>query len=459
MVKVASMSEINQLSGVETSPVDHSAPGSSAGSKDKKIVLTTFGSFGDVHPYVALGLELKERGHRPVIATTPLYREKIEGAGLEFFPVRPDLPPPEVAPDLVAKIMEGKKGGEFLFKELIVPHIRDSYEDLRSAALDADLLVTHVITFAGPILAQKEGIPWVSTVLAPASFFSAHDPFVPPQAPGLVKLLRLSPALGRAFLSLARSMIGKWIEPIYKFREELGLPRGLHPVFEGQHSPSLVLALFSELLGSPQPDWPPNTVVTGFPFYDKKDEAPLSPELERFLDEGPAPIVFTLGSSAIWVAEDFYRVSIEAASRLKRRAMLLIGDERNRPKEPLPEGIAAFDYAPYGQVLPRAAAIVHQGGVGTTGQSMRAGVPIMVVPFNHDQPDNADRLARLGIARTLPRKKYKPDRVAKELEILLTEGEYASRASEVGRSVRGENGAGKAADHIEAFLGSLEGRA
>ncbi|HEX8846881.1 MAG TPA: glycosyltransferase [Pyrinomonadaceae bacterium] len=446
------MREINQLPTPEKLTDESRQQSERVDSKGKHIVLTTFGSFGDLHPYIAVGLELKALGHRPVIATSSFYREKIEAAGLGFYPVRPDLPPLEEAGELVEKIMDVKKGGEFLFKEVIAPNIRDTYEDLREAARDADLLITHVITYAGPILAEKTGIPWISTVLAPASFFSAYDPFAPPQMPGLVKLLRLSPVFGRAFLSLVRRIADKWIEPIYKLREDLGLPRGLNPIFEGQHSPELVLALFSKFLGEPQPDWPKQTIVTGFPFYDKRDEARASPALERFLDEGPAPIVFTLGSSAIYVADDFYQESIAAALSLKRRAVLLIGNERNMPKESLPEGIAAFDYAPYSQILPRAAAVVHQGGVGTTGQGLRAGVPTLIVPFNHDQPDNAQRVGRLGVGRTLPRSKYKAANVARELERLLSDPSYAERAAEVGREVKAENGAVKAADAVAKYI-------
>ena len=452
VVIMASMTEINQ-------PQKSVAIGEEAKNGDKhpdsegrKIVLTTFGSFGDLHPYIAVGLELKARGHQVILATTPVYREKIEAAGLGFHPVRPDFPSPDENTELVERVVRLKDGAKFLFKELIAPHVREAYEDLQEATRDADLLVTHVITYSAHILAQKTGIPWISTVLAPATFFSVYDPMVPPQTPGLVKVLGRSRLLSRTFISVVKKVTGKWVEPIYKFREELGLPRGRHPIFDGQYSPSLNLALFSKYLGEPQPDWPPRTKVTGFPFYDKKDETSISPDLEKFLDSGPAPIVFTLGSSAVYVAEDFYKVSIEAARQLQRRAVLLIGNERNRPKEPLPEGIVAFDYAPYGQILPRAAAIVHQGGVGTTGQGMRAGVPTLVVPFNHDQPDNAHRLARLGISRTLSRKKYTVPNVVKELDSLLTNKSYALRAADIGRQVRSENGASKAVDEIESFV-------
>lgn len=421
----------------------------------KRIVLTTFGSFGDIHPYMAVALELRARGHVPVIATSEIYREKIEGAGVLFHPVRPDVQGPEDpgTEELLRKIMEPQTGGEFLFKEVLLPHLRDSYDDLLVAVEGADLLVTHIVTFAGPLVAQKTGIPWISTVLAPISLWSAHDPFVPPNMPWLSPLLRAAGAgFNRVFLSLTGRLTDSWMEPIYRLRKELGLPKGLHPLFAGQHSPQKVLALFSEVLGARQPDWPPQTVVTGFPFYDKKDETPIAPELLKFLDAGPPPVVFTLGSSAVFIAGDFFHESIAAIKALGQRAVLLIGDARNMPQEPLPENIIAFDYAPYGEVLPRASVIVHQGGVGTTAQALRAGRPMLVMPYNHDQPDNAARITRLGTGRTLPRKRYKAARVLEELRELVDNPAYARRAAEIGARVRGERGAERACEEIEKQL-------
>jgi UDP:flavonoid glycosyltransferase YjiC (YdhE family) len=174
--------------------------------------------------------------------------------------------------------------------------------------------------------------------------------------------------------------------------------------------------------------------------------------VNEFLDAGPPPIVFTLGSSAFWVARDFYRDSIEAARALGRRALLLIGHERNLPTTPLADGVAAFEYAPYSEVLPRACATVHQGGVGTTGQALRAGQPTLIVPHAHDQFDNAARVARLGCGRVLPRPRYNAKTAAHELQMLLDDQNYSDRAIEVGKVVSQEQGAGVAADEIEKVL-------
>jgi MGT family glycosyltransferase len=427
--------------------------------QSKRVLLSTFGSFGDIHPYLAIALELKARGHHPVVATSEVYREKIELRGIAFHPVRPDMPSfdqPEELVRLIEGAMDPREGGERVM-EMLLPHLRDIYYDLNAAAGDADLIFTHPLPLVGPIVAQVRKLPWVSSVLAPASFISVYDPIVPPQWPWLYDLMRISPLVGRGVLALAKIKLDKLMRPVYELRAELGLPRGEQPILAGQHSPAKVLALFSKVLAAPQLDWPANTCVTGFPFYDRRDffgETELPAGVNEFLEAGPPPIVFTLGSSAFWVARDFYRDSIEAARALGRRALLLIGHERNMPTTPLPDGVAAFEYAPYSEVLPRACAIVHQGGVGTTGQALRAAKPVLILPHAHDQFDNAARVARLGCGRVLPRPRYNAKTAVHELQMLLDDQSYSERATEVGKVVSQEQGAGVAVDEIEKVLAS-----
>jgi len=418
-----------------------------------RIILTTFGSLGDLHPYLAIALGLKARGHDAVIATSEAYRPKVEALGLGFHPVRPDMPDITTAKDWMKDLMDSRKGSEIVIRQFVMPHLRDSYDDLLAATAGADVLVTHVITYAALLVAEKTGIPWASTVLAPLSFFSPHDPPVLPPAAWLAKFRRLGAWFHRPLFGLMKWTIRSWSEPWHRLRAEVGLPpTRVNPMFEGQHSPQRVLALYSALLGDKQPDWPPQTVVTGFPFHDEQGAHDVSAELKRFLDDGPPPIVFTLGSSAVHDAGPFYEHSAAAAKILGRRAVLLIGKETDNRPASLPDGVLACDYAPYSELFPRAAAVVHQGGVGTTAQAMRAGKPMLVMPYSHDQPDNAARVVRLGMARTIARRRYTPERAAAELKLLLDDGEIVRRASAVGERVRGENA-------VEAVAEALEGLA
>jgi len=422
----------------------------------RRVVLATFGSLGDLHPCIAVALGLQERGHQAVIATSGFYREKIEALGIGFRPVRPDHPAPESDPDLMRRLMDRSKGSECVIREFMMPALRESFEDTLAAAEGADLLVSHMITFTAPLVAEKKGIPWASTFLQPFGFFSAHDPPVLPPALFLGKLRFLGPAFHRALFWCAKRWVRSWTEPWHRLRAEIGLPpTSESPLFEGQHSPSLVMAMFSKSLAGKQPDWPPQTVITGFPFYDHDGDTGMSTELHRFLDTGPPPLVFTLGSAAVLDAGQFYDHSAAAAKLLGRRAVLLVGKVTGNRPATLPEGVVAFDYAPFSELFPRAAAIVHQGGIGTTAQAMRSGRPMLVVPFAHDQPDNAARMTRLGIGRTISRQRFNPARAAVELQHLLDNPAYSQRAAAIGAEIRREDGVRAACDALEEILDAV----
>jgi UDP:flavonoid glycosyltransferase YjiC (YdhE family) len=297
-------------------------------------------------------------------------------------------------------------------------------------------------------------MPWVSTVLAPMSFFSAYDLPVFPDMPWLARLYRQRPGLSRLLLRLGKWRTWSWTEPVRQLRAEVGLPARGDPLYEGQFSPGLTLALFSKVMASPQPDWPPNTQVTGFVFRDEPEGLP--PELACFLDAGPAPVVFTLGSSVVHTPGSFYRESLEAVRRLGCRAVLLVGtDPDNCLPGSLPDSVLAVPYAPHGSLFPRAQVVIHQGGIGTTGQALRARRPMLVIPHAFDQVDNAARVVQLGLAHTLSPNRYVAARVATHLQTILEEPRYAQRAVVVGRTVEIEAGAQKACDALEAHLASL----
>ena len=416
-----------------------------------RIVLSNIGTFGDINPLIALALELKRRGHVPVLALPNVFRPKIEPLGLEFRAVRPDIDPANSI--LVEMVYDIKHGTEHGLRNFLFPSLRQTYDDLLTAATEperADLMLVGELNYAGPLVAERTGIPWASYVLAPLSFFSAYDPPVLPPFPLLAHVDRFA-GMGHGMKRLARWTTRAWPEPIYALRRELGLGRGANPLFDAKHAPELALALFSRVLGVEQKDWPPHTLITGFCFYDSDaGNAALPPHLEDFLAAGEAPVVFTLGSAAVLAAGDFYEVSAQAALRLERRAVLLIGtDPRNRLKQTLPPSICVAEYAPYSALLPRAALVVHQGGVGTTAQCLRAGKPMLMMPYSHDQPDNARRMRRLGVARTIQKSKYMADRVAAMLRAMLDDAGLAARAASVAEQLRREDGVKAACDALE----------
>jgi rhamnosyltransferase subunit B len=414
----------------------------------KRIVVACWGSHGDLNPYIGLAIALKARGHRPVVATMPMYRDNVEREGLEFAAVGPQVNADDRA--LMARLMHPRRGTEHIVRELVLAALPQTYEEMRATLRGADLAISHPLTYTVPIICEQERLPWLSSVLAPISFFSDTDLPVFPTAPWLHPGPRLNNWLLRKIKKLAHRQMGSWAEPVYRLRAELGLARGGNPVFEGQFSAHGTLALYSRALGAPQPDWPPNVTMTGCVFYNGPEG--LDPKLVAFLAAGPPPVVFTLGTSAVLAAGRFYHESAAAAVRLGVRAVLLTGGlPQNQPNFSLPDSVLVVDRAPHQLLFPHAAAIVHQCGAGTLGQALRAGKPMLAVPHAHDQPDNALRLTRLGVARTLRPKRYKAARIAGELTRLL-EARYRQRAAEVADVVRNEGGAQSAAAAIEALL-------
>ena len=280
-----------------------------------RIVITSWGTHGDVDPYIALGKGLAARGHEPVLAVPPYYEPFVRAAGLGFHPTRPSIDPADT--ELARRAMDVARGPEVVLKEVVMPAVEQAYADLDAATRGADLLLGHPVTFAARAVAEVKGLPWASSVLAPMSFFSAHDVPVVPPAPWLKTLEhRMGPWVGRAVVRIARSSARGWSEPLHRLRARLGLPRVEQPVFEGQHSPRLVLAAFSRVLGEPQPDWPANVRVTGQLLDDSAHGSALAPDLDSFLSAGDPPIVFTLGTSAVLAAGRFYEESVAAARRL-----------------------------------------------------------------------------------------------------------------------------------------------
>ena len=418
-----------------------------------KFVINSFGSFGDLNPYVGLGRCLQSRGHEVVLALPKYYVPYAEAAGLRGHAVRPDIDPEQR--DVVRRIMRPFRGAEFLIRDALMPHLEDAYADLDNLVDDDDVVVSHPLTYAAPVLAEQRGLRWASSVLAPLGFFSRTDPPLMAVHPAFAALQTRLPWLYNQMIPLARVATRNWTPQVKALRRRLGLPKGKDPVHAGQFSPYLNLAMFSRVLADVQSDWPPHTVVTGAVSYDAVHGG-MSESLSSFLDAGPPPIVFTLGSAAVAAASAprFYQASLEAAADIGARSVLLVGqhDQHLADTQSRSDAFVA-DWAPHSELFNRAAVIVHQGGAGTMHTALAAGRPMLVVPHSHDQGDNAVRAARLGCARVLFPAQYRRAAVRNELRVLLSEPAWSEHAKRIGALVRGEAGAGTAAQALEALAG------
>jgi UDP:flavonoid glycosyltransferase YjiC (YdhE family) len=418
-----------------------------------RVLLATFGSLGDLHPYIAVGRALRARGHQARIATSSDYQSNVAAAGLEFAPVAPSLVELGTPQELARRVADPMRGTQTLVRDLLMPHLRESHQQLREAARDADLLISHPLTFMVQVVAAEQHKPWLSTVLAPASFLSRHDP--PAMAPinSMQIAHRLGPWAYDALMRLIRGTVRRWEQPLHELRAELGMPRSRKiMMFEGQFSPAGTLALFDAPLMQPQPDWPPHTRVCGAPLYEGATPDPaLLASLHEFLAAGDAPIVFALGSSAVWLGGDFWPAAIEAARQLGRRAILLTGMDR---LPDLPASVRVFNYLPYSYVFAHACAVVHQAGIGTLSQALRAGRPQLLTPVWFDQPDNAARACKLGVARTLPFGRVTAARLAQQLRRLLGSSAYAAAAQDLATTLNRADGAPIVAGYALEALGS-----
>jgi rhamnosyltransferase subunit B len=418
-----------------------------------QIVIATVGSLGDLFPFLAIGQVLLARGHRVTVATHAIHEATVVQSGLAFADAS-GMAEPEDRAAFTARAFHRWRGPRFVVHDFAALDVRASYEKLAPVCADADVLITTTLAFAGQILGEQRGnargVRWISAVLAPAGFVSAYDPPASGIAP-IDAFLRGSSRRGRGLQRLAERITHRWTAPVRAFRRELGLPAQSalgDPFHRGQHSPLGVLALFSPLLGQPQPDWPSNVHVTGVARYAQTDLP--DPALTAFIDAGQAPLVFTLGSAAVHAGERFLLESLAAIVQLGQRAVLLTGSPEMRAKLPakLPPGIHAVEYAAHRSLFPRASVIVHHGGIGTSNEALLAGRPMLVVPHGFDQPDNAARLRRLGVAQVLPVHRYQAVRIAPLLQRLMTELDYARRAEACAKVLRAEDGATEAASII-----------
>lgn len=413
-----------------------------------KVLLTTIGSSGDINPFIALAIRLRDEGHEPVLLVNPYFQETVERAGIAYAPYGAVFSPLEVAqehPLAFSRVL----GAWVLFRHIFRPLMDEMYDGVRSAVRDIkpDVIVGHQISFGLPWVAQQSGIPWATCPLAPATVLSAHDPSRMPIGNDLTKMpmwyRRL--AIGAIRNTVALSFDGAY----NKKRRAIGIKPRRDTLFGEMLSGDAVIAMWSPAWRSPAPDDLPTMTICGFPWFDG-NHAGLEPDLDRFLEDGEPPIVFTFGSVLSHTGQDAYAQAVRTCEILGKRGVLVTGHEGSAPSN-LPPSIMRLDHAPYSALFPRAAAVVHHGGVGTTAQGLRAGVPTIIMPHAHDQFDNAARCQRHGVSRTVRRHRVQAKNLAQALDKLLGDDQAKQRAMALGKRIRAEDGVGAAVRVIEGI--------
>jgi UDP:flavonoid glycosyltransferase YjiC (YdhE family) len=378
-----------------------------------RFVLTPVGSAGDVYPFLAIGRALRSRGHEVVVATAEPFGNAVRRAGLGFHQTisadefdaavkHPDLWHPYRG----LRVVLGEVASRL---QLGYEHVKALYEPGRT------VLVGHSISFFTRVFEERYGAPAATLHLAPSVFRSDYQQ--PAYAPGLDGSRWPRWIKRSVWWTIDRLMVDPPIAPaLNAWRRELGLSPVDRPFRDWIHSPRRVVGLFPDWFAPPQPDWPKALRLTGFPLYDESDYAEVPVGTSRFIDAGSPPIVFTPGSANQQAAE-FFRAAVDACAHLGCRTLLLTRYPGQLP--PLPPFAHHESFVPLSKVLPRCAALVHHGGIGTLAQGLAAGIPQLTMPMGFDQPDNATRLHRLGVGRWIRPSQFTGRRVADRLHELI----------------------------------------
>ncbi len=408
-----------------------------------RILLTPVGSAGDVNPFIWIGRALKARGCDVIVITAAPFREAAEREGLGFVSIGDEEEFHRATED--PALWHPRKGLRVV-ADTVTQGLRRGY-----AAIEAlyepgrTILVGHPLAFFTRVFEDKHGAPASTVNLSPTVFRATIDPPTLPFGPSLARWPAwLQRGLWRG---IDRFVTDPLIAPaLNAWRAELGLGPVSSVFGSWMHSPRRVIGLWPDWFAAPQPGWPPGTRLTGFVVDQGAGGRDLDAELTAFLDAGSPPVVFTPGSANRFGAA-FFRAGADAAARLGVRALLVSPYADELPRA-LPDGVRHVPYAPFHRLFPRAAAVVHHGGIGTCAQGFAAGVPQLLMPMAFDQPDNAARIARLGVGASLPPKRFTGDRVARALEGLLTSVEVPQRCADIRKRMAASDALARTCDLI-----------
>jgi len=384
------------------------------------IVVSVFGSTGDVYPQLALAKELRRRGHTLTVAAVPQWRTLVERMGLTFAPLGIDLSRQYRAlqhDEIDGTVSEQQKTAI----AMLAPRI---FQDLQNVCLDADLLLGPADHPLALMVHEVLNIPYCSLLVV----YTSGD------------MLRLQ----RSVIS----EIGPW-------RRELGLAplKIVCPALPLVGvSPHLMLLGLSRHWLHPRPDWPAHFHVTG-PWFSEDEAWDRDPGLEAFLSTGAPPVVITFGSMVHRDPEGLTRFLLQAVAQVGCRAIIQRGwSGLGQGVEPGPN-VYFTDSAPHSWLFPRAGCVVHHAGSGTMTAAVLAGVPMVCVPHAFDQFDLSSFAQTFGYASAvIPYTELEAERLAGALRAALSQPTYREAAVRHAAMLRAERGVEQASSLIEAMV-------
>lgn len=415
-----------------------------------RALITTIGSGGDIHPFLALARELIRRGHEVEVLANPHYEPLVRGVGARSRALGEEGDYTRFRDNpRVARLLRANRA---IFRELILSSIAGTMAGVaRShAEFHPDVVVRHHISYGARWAGEGLGIPVVTGVLAPAFWLSREDPPEFERAPWL-------PDCGwmpyrRARLAMASLLMRSVMDRrINERRAQLGLPAGRGVFREEARAGALVLGMWSPALRGACGDDPPASRLCGFCALDLPEapgEAEVLARARDLHERGTPAVVVSFGTLIAHHARRLYEIGARACERLGVPGLLLVGNLENAPTG-LPAGVTAHASASYARLLPWAGCLVHHGGVGTMGRAVVAGCPSVVVPHIADQHDNARLLRRAGVGVQVRRRSLSVGRLARAIRSAMA---LHAGARELARRVGNEDGARAAADSVEGLV-------
>ncbi len=396
------------------------------------VALVTLGSLGDVHPMLGLGQAMLERGHSVTLLTNAVFEQRALEQGLACVPI--GTAPQQAQTLNHPKLWHPVDGLGVMWRYMLRPALRPTL-----SALDAwkqqlptngrGLVVANPVAFGARLAHEAWGLPLVSTYTAATMLRTCQPPMTLAQwrlssgVPGWLPRM--------AWKALDRFKLQPLVLPtLNELRRELGLAALGESVFGNwMHSPLGGLTLFPPWFAPPVSDWPAQVRQGSFPLFD--EDSSLDAGLQAFLNQGPPPVVVMPGTGQMHGAA-LFRAVAQVLPALGLRGVLLGPVPDDVVAQATAPGCWCGPHQPFAQLLPLARALVHHGGVGSTAQALRAGIPQLLWPQAFDQFDNAWRLERLGVAISLPKGPPRALDVQRGLSALLASG-VTARAQAVAK--------------------------
>ena len=406
-----------------------------------EVIRHSGGSAGDVLPFFGLARSLQNRGHEVMVVTDQQFAETARGIDVPFVPV--GNPAKSARARANPSLWSPRRGLQIVMNQLLPDPLR-SYRVLAALVGENTVVIGHPFSFAARLLQERDNARCATAVLSPCLLRSNHRV---PAMYGQRKLSKMATPLKSLMWYLAdRWLIGPAVLPrLNRARRALDMEPLSRPFDGWIFSPTLVIGLFPEWFAPPQPDWPKQLCQTGFPGFHATGL--LSPQVQLFLDRGEPPIVFTPGSNPA-DSEHYFTVAAAACREVGKRAIFPGATDQSHAPD---DHILQLPFTPLDKVLPHCAAIVHHGGVGTTGAALSAGLPQIIRPCGFDQFDHAARIEELGVGVCLPRKDFAPYTLVTAIKTVLKDQQMAHRCQQRVHQIEEQQPLAKSCALIEEF--------